>query len=293
MSTPPPMISRACATLLGTPALTAERLKAGSRTAVYRARLRDGRSVIVKLYAHTARRNALTEATAIRAAAASVPVPEILGCGTASDEGATALIMSDLGTCTLGARVRADRIPRSEALKDLGGLLGRLHRAPVARSVPRRPFFDSVSALADRCPSDLLDQIAPTLALIADTPDTAPTVWRHGDLHFDNVVLSGPQDTRYLVDFTDAAPGQRESDVAHALVMTAAHAPWDREALTSKYPLTLDNARLSAWVVLITVRCWTHSAPGEDQALWARRVADLTHQTPHLFRTRRTERTSR
>lgn len=293
MSTPPPMISRACATLLGTPARTAERLKTGSRTAVYRARLRDGRSVIVKLYAHTARRNALTEATAIRAAAASVPVPEILGCGTAPDEGATALIMSDLGTCTLGAAVRAERISRSQALKDLGSLLGRLHRAPVARSVPRRPFFDVVSALADRCPSELLDQIAPALSLIADTPDTAPSVWRHGDLHFDNVVLSGSRDTRYMVDFTDAAPGRRESDVAHALVMTAAHTPWDREALTSTYPLSLDNAHLSAWVVLITVRCWAHSAPGEDQALWSRRLADLTHQTPHLFRTRRTERTSR
>ncbi|MEV6940776.1 aminoglycoside phosphotransferase family protein [Streptomyces sp. NPDC051172] len=293
MSTPPPLVSRACATLLGTPARTAERLKAGSRTAVYRAVLRDSRSVIVKLYAPTARRNALTEATAIRAAASAVPVPEILGCGTASDEGATALILSDLGTSTLGTAVRADRIPRSQALKDLGGLLGRLHRAPVARSVPRRSFIDVVSALSGRCPSDLLDRIAPALALIADTPDTAPPVWCHGDLHFDNVVLSGPRNTRHLVDFTDAAPGRRESDVAHALVMTAAHTPWDREAFTSRYPLALDNARLSAWVVLITVRCWVHAAPGEDRALWSSRLADLTHQTPHLFRTPRTEGTPR
>ncbi|MGQ4388789.1 phosphotransferase [Streptomyces sp. SAS_270] len=289
MSTPPPMVSRACATLLGTPARTAERLKTGSRTAVYRARLRDGRSVIVKLYAPTARRNALTEATAIRAAAAAVPVPEMLGSGTASDEDATALILSDLGSCTLGTAVRAGRIPRSQALQDLGGLLGRLHRAPVMRSVPRRPFIDAVSALTGRCPSELLDRIAPALALIADT---APTVWCHGDLHFDNVVLSGSQDTRHLVDFTDAGPGRRESDVAHALVMTAAHTPCDREALTSRYSLALDNARLSAWVVLITVRCWAYAAPGEDQALWSRRLADVTHQTPHLFRTQRTERTS-
>ena len=75
--------------------------------------------------------------------------------------------------------------------------------------------------------------------------------------------------------------------------MTAAHTPWDRNAITSSYPFALDNARLSAWVVLITVRCWAYSAPGKDQALWSSRLADLTRGTPHLFRTPRTERTPR
>jgi Ser/Thr protein kinase RdoA (MazF antagonist) len=270
------MVSRACARLLGTPARTAERLKTSSRTAVYRVGLPDDRSVIVKLYAHTARRNAISEATAIRAASAVVPVPEILGSGITSDDGATALILSDLGNRTLGTAVRSGGVAHTQALKDLGAILSRLHRAPVARSAPHRPLSDAVSSLASRCPSDLLDRIAPAVALIADTPDTAPTVWCHGDLHFDNVVLAGPADTRHLVDFTDAAPGRRESDVAHALVMTAAHAPWDRDALTSSYPLALDGARLSAWMVLITVRCWAHSAPGEGQALWSSRLADLT-----------------
>ncbi|MFF3412905.1 phosphotransferase enzyme family protein [Streptomyces sp. NPDC002742] len=293
MTAPSLMVSRACATLLGTSARSAERLKTGSRTAVYKVGLSDGRSVIVKLYAPTASRNAITEATAIRAVEAAVPVPRVLGCGAVSDAGATALVTADLGTRTLGTAVRSGRVPHAQALKDLGSILGRLHRAPVARSVPRRPFFDSVSSLARRCPSDLLDRIAPALALIADTPDTAPAVWCHGDLHFDNIVLSGPRHTPHLVDFTDAAPGRRESDVAHALVMTAAHTPWDRDALTSSYPLALDDARLSAWVVLITVRCWAHSIPGKDRALWSSRLTDLTRRTPHLFRTPSTGRTPR
>ncbi|OKK24415.1 hypothetical protein AMK09_06275 [Streptomyces sp. CB02488] len=293
MNTPPPMISRACTTLLGTPARTAERLKTGSRTAVYRTVLQNGRSVVVKLYAHTARRNAFTEATAIRAAEAAVPLPKVLGFGTTSREGATALIMSDLGTITLGAAVRTGRIPRAQALKDLGGLLARLHRAPAAPAVPRRPFFDSVSSLARRCAPDLLSEIAPALAVIADTPDSAPTVLCHGDLHFDNVVLSGPRNTRHLVDFTDAAPGRRESDVAHALVMTAAHTPWDRHALIGAYTLALNDARLSAWVVVHTVNCLAHDTSSSGQALWSSRLADLAQQTPHLFRAPHRERTHR
>ncbi|MFJ7998758.1 hypothetical protein ACIQ7D_16675 [Streptomyces sp. NPDC096310] len=86
------------------PADSAERLKADSRSAVYRTALRDGRPVVVKLYASTAMRNAFTEATVIRAAAAVVPVPGVLGRGTVSDEGATALVrgsncrhLADLG----------------------------------------------------------------------------------------------------------------------------------------------------------------------------------------------------
>ncbi|MCX4734960.1 aminoglycoside phosphotransferase family protein [Streptomyces sp. NBC_01363] len=187
------MVSRACVKLLGTPARTGKPLKIGSRTAVYRAVLHDGRSVIVKLYAHTARRNAFTEATAIRAAEAAVPVPKVLGCGTTSGEGATALVMTDLGTITLGDAVRSDYVPHAQALRDLGGLLARLHRASIASSMPRHPLFEPVSSLSRRCPPDLLSEIAPALAVIADTPDSAPTAWCHGDLHFDNVVLSGPK----------------------------------------------------------------------------------------------------
>jgi Ser/Thr protein kinase RdoA (MazF antagonist) len=293
MTTPPAMVSRACSTLLGTPARTAERLSTGLRTAVFRADLRDGRGVVVKLYDHTARRNALTEAAAIRAAGGAVPVPQVLGSGTISSEGATALITCDLGGLTLGAAVRSGRIPHVRALKDLGGLLARLHRAPVEHAVPRRPFFESVSSLARHCPPDLLNRIGPALAVIADTPDRAPSVWCHGDIHFDNVVLSGTHGTRYLVDFTDAAPGRREADVAHALVMTATHTPWDRRTLLDAYRHPLDDSRLSAWVVIHTIRCWVHASPGTSRSLWSERLADLARQTPHLFRTARIERTAR
>ncbi|MGX1851694.1 phosphotransferase [Streptomyces sp. NPDC055299] len=287
------MVSHACTTFLRISARTAERLTLRSRTAVYRTGLNDGRSVIVKLYAHTARRNAITEAAAIQAAAAAVPVPRVLGYGTTSSEGATALITSDLGRCTLGSAVRTGSIDHAQALRDLGGLLARLHRAPMTRPAPRRPFHHAVSALARRCPSNLLNAIGPALALVTDSLESAPPVWCHGDLHFDNVVLAGPQNTRHLVDFTDAAPGCREADVAHALVMTAAHAPQDRLAVTGAYSLPLDNARLSAWVVFQTVRCWAYAAHHEDRALWSNRLADLTHQSPHIFRTPRKEGTSR
>ncbi|MBT2677271.1 phosphotransferase [Streptomyces sp. ISL-14] len=293
MNTPPALVSRACTTLLGTPARNAERLTASSRSAVFRVGLRDGRSVIVKLYDHTARRNALTEASAIRAARVAVPVPQVLGSDTISSSGATALITSDLGKLTLGAAVLSGHVPRGQALKDLGGLLARLHRAQVKQAVPRRPFFDSVSSLARRCPPELLNRIAPALAVVADSPDRAPTVWCHGDVHFDNVVLSGPQGTRHLVDFTDAAPGQRETDVAHALVMTAAHTPWDRRALIDAYPLALDDSRLSAWMIIHTVRCWVHASPGTSRSVWSGRLDDLTRQTPHLFRALRSEGTPR
>ncbi|NBE49892.1 phosphotransferase family protein [Streptomyces boluensis] len=283
MTAPPPMVSHVCSALLGLPARSAERLKAGSRTAVYRASVRDGRSVIVKLYAHTARRNALTEATAMRAAAAAVPVPKILGCGTTNSEGASALITADLGRSTLGAAVRSGRVPRDQALKELGGLLSRLHRVPVAKPVPRRPFVDAVSSLSRRCPGELIDRIAPAISVIANTPDSAPTVWCHGDPHLDNVIPSGSQQARHLVDFTDSAPGRRESDIAHALVMTAAHAPWERHALTAAYTLALDETLLSAWTVFVTVRSWAHATPGTERALWSVRLAELTHRTPHFF----------
>jgi aminoglycoside phosphotransferase (APT) family kinase protein len=293
MSMPVSLISRACATLLGSPARTAERLKEGSRTVVYRAGLRDGRSVIVKLYAHTARRNALTEATAIHAAAAAVPVPAVLGSGVICDDGATALITCDLGRRTLGSAVRAGRVPRARALGDLGSLLARLHRLPVDPAIPHLPFSASLASLARRCPPKMLSRITPALVVLTGSTARAPTVWCHGDLHFDNVVLHGPRRARYLVDFTDAAPGQPEADVAHAFVMTAAHEPWDRRAFLDSYPLALDHARLSAWVVLHTVRCWAHAAPGKQRRLWSNRLTDLIRRHPHLFRTPRKGRTLR
>ncbi|MFF9508117.1 aminoglycoside phosphotransferase family protein [Streptomyces sp. NPDC014724] len=280
----PPMASRACNLLLGSPAKAAERLATGSRTAVYRVTLPDGPNVIVKLYSHTAHRNALTEATAIRAVSAAVPVPKVLGYGTTSSAGATALVTSDLGPGTLGSAVRSGSVPRLQALRDLGALLGRMHEVPVSTSAPRRPVIETVASLSRRCPSDVLDRLAPALAIVTDPFDEASAVWCHGDPHLDNVVLSGARQSRHLVDFTDAAPGRREADLAHALVMTDAHSQWDRHALLGAYPHALNDTHLAAWSAFLTVSCWTHARPGNNRTTWSNRLTELSRRTPHLFR---------
>lgn len=286
----PPAVSRAALALTGVPARTGHRLSARSRTAVYRAGLADGRSVVIKLYAATARRNAITESAAFRAVADHVPVPAVLGYGHIPGHEATALITTDLGPLTLGSAMRSGRISEERTLKDLAGLLGRLHRAPVQSFAPRRPFYEQVTSLSRRCPPSSLDHIAPALAAIADAAHTAP-VWCHGDLHGDNIVFAGPRAVRHLVDFTDAAAGPRESDVAQTLVMTDALSTLRARTVTDAYPLALDHHLLAAWAVFHTTRSWAHSSPGADRALWARRLDDLSRRTPHLFRTRRPERT--
>lgn len=280
----PPMVSRACGLFLRSPAKAAERLTASSRTAVYRVALHHGPSVIVKLYSRTARRNALTEATAIRAVSAAVPVPRVLGYGTTSTTGATALITSDLGPDTLGSAVRSGSVPRLQALRDLGTLLGRVHEAPVTTAAPQRQAVETVASLSRHCPPDVLDRLAPALAIITGTPDEASAVWCHGDPHLDNVVLAGTRQTRHLVDFTDAAPRRREADLAHALVMTDAHAQWDRHAILGAYPHAVSDTHLAAWSAFVTVSCWTHASPGSNRTIWSDRLAELSRRTPHLFR---------
>ncbi|MGW6054823.1 phosphotransferase family protein [Streptomyces sp. NPDC055189] len=279
-----PMVSRACNLLLGSPAKAAERLATGSRTAVYRVALLAGSTVIVKLYSHTARRNALSEAAAMCAVSAAVPVPEVLGYGTTSSAGATALVTSDLGPGTLGSAVRSGSVPRLQALRDLGTLLGRMHEAPVSTSSPWRPVIETVASLSRRCPFDVLDRLAPALAIVTEPLDEASVVWCHGDPHLDNVVLSGTRQSCHLVDFTDAAPGRREADVAHALIMTGAHSQWDRHTLLCAYPHAVNDTHLAAWSAFLTVSCWTHAGPGNNRTAWSNRLAELSRRTPHLFR---------
>ncbi|MFD5191282.1 aminoglycoside phosphotransferase family protein [Streptomyces sp. NPDC058357] len=286
----PAVVVRAALGLVGVPVRGAHRLSARSRTVVHRAFLADGRSVVIKLYAGTARRNAITEAAAIRAVSRHVPVPAVLAHGHVPGHAATALITADLGPLTLGSAVRSGRVRDEQALRDLGGLLGRLHRAPVQPWAPRRPLHEQVTSLGRRCPPSTLDRIAPALAAIADASAAAP-VWCHGDLHGDNVVLTGPRAVRHLVDFTDAAAGPREADVAQTQVMTGALASVRARTATDAYPLALDHHQLAAWAVFHTTRCWAHSSPGDNRAMWARRLDDLSQRTPHLFRIRRPERT--
>ncbi|MFJ9817682.1 phosphotransferase enzyme family protein [Streptomyces sp. NPDC101151] len=288
----PAAVLRAAVGLVGVPVRTVHRLSARSRSVVYRAGLADGRSVVIKLYAATARRDAISEAAAIRAAGIYVPVPTVLAYGHVPGHQATALVTSDLGPLTLGAAVRSGRLSDERALRDLGGLLGRLHRATVQSWAPRRPLHEQVTSLGRRCPPSALDRIAPALAAVTDAPAAAP-VWCHGDLHGDNVVIAGPRAVRHLVDFTDAAIGPRESDVAQTLVMTGAFASARTRTVTDAYPLALDHHQLSAWAVFHTSRCWAHSEPGDDRTRWASRLDELNRRTPHLFRVPRPERTYR
>ncbi|MFI2432095.1 phosphotransferase [Streptomyces sp. NPDC018693] len=288
----PAAVSRTCLGLVGAPARVAHRLSARSRTVVYRAFLTDGRSVVVKVYAATARRNAITEAAALRAVAAHVAVPAVLAYGQVPGQGATALVTADLGPLTLGSAVRSGRVSDEQALRDLGDLLGHLHRVPVQPWAARRPLHEQVTSLGRRCPLSTLERIGPALATIADVP-AAASVWCHGDLHGDNVVIVGSEAVSHLIDFTDAAVGPRESDVAQTLVMTGALASARARMVTHAYPLPLDRSQLAAWAVFHTVRCWAHSVPGDDRSQWAGRLDELSRRTPHLFRAPRPERTYR
>ncbi|MFF7613530.1 aminoglycoside phosphotransferase family protein [Streptomyces lavendulae] len=272
--------------------MTTERLAAGNRTSVHRARLADGRAVVVKLYASGTRRNAVTEAAAIRAAAGAVPTARVFAAGRIKGTDLTALISQDLGRLTLGAAVRTGKITTDRALRDVGSVLGRLHRAPVAPRTPRRPFFEDVMSLHRR-DAGAITRIAPALEVLSETPALAPLVWCHGDVHFDNVVIAGPDATRHLIDFTDATPGPREADVAQALVMAHAVSLRGRLTVTDTYPLALNDARLTAWCVFHTARCQATAPPGEERSRWTRRLAALAHEHPRFFHTPRTVRSPR
>lgn len=288
----PPAVVRACTSLLAVRPVTAERLAISNRTSVYRAGLADGRAVVVKLYAAATRRNAVTEAAAIRAAAGAVPTARVLAAGRVKGTDLTALISEDLGRLTLGAAVRKGQITTDRALRDVGRLLGRLHGAPVAPRTPRRPFFEDVTSLRHR-DAGAIGRIAPALEVLSEAPAVVPLVWCHGDVHFDNVVIAGPESTRHLIDFTDATPGPREADVAQALVMAHAVSVRGRLTVTGAYPIALDDARLTAWCVFHTARCRATASSGEERSRWTRRLAELAHEHPRFFHTPRTVRSPR
>jgi Ser/Thr protein kinase RdoA (MazF antagonist) len=154
------------------------------------------------------------------------------------------------------------------------------------RALPLRPSvgapFPADESLSGRT-GVALDRIAPALAAIADAPAAAP-VWCHGDLFGDDVVITGPRAVRHLVDFTGAASGPCESDVAQTLAMTGALASARARTVTDAYPLALDDHQLAAWTVFPTMCCWAHSEPGDDHTRWARRLDELSRRTPHLLR---------
>ncbi|WP_312870757.1 phosphotransferase family protein [Streptomyces himalayensis] len=278
------MVVRACRGLLDAEAVSSRRLATGSRSLVYRVRLADGQGVVVKVYAATALRNALTEARVSAAAADFVAVPPVLAVGLVPSLGSTALITRDLGPVTLEQAVAEGRVPYRYALRRAVALLKAFHRIPASLPVPRRPFADHVASLARRCGSSTLLHIEPALECIASRISARRSVWCHGDVHFGNIVIAA-DGMDHLVDFPHIWHGPPEFDLAQTLTMTNALAPDDLHAVKRHYGTPVDTRLLTALVAFHTLRCWVHSTPhSRDQQLWAARFRALAARQPELFR---------
>lgn len=287
-----PVISRACSGLLSADAVSSRRIKAGSRSAVYRVAVADGRRVIVKVFSNTARRNAISEGRVIEAARGFVRVPAVLGCGLVPGHGATALVTADLGDLTLDGAVKADRIARQLALEHLGILLARFHQIPGRRAGPPvRPFTEHVTWLARRCSRKVMDQLEPALNVIADRcAEQDRMVLGHGDLHGDNILIpeQGPgAGLLHVIDFAQSALCAAEFDVAQTLAVTDSVEWAERRQLIAAYGDGLDERLVDASVAFHTVRCWAHASLSGDEAdrlHWTVRLRRATERTPHLFR---------
>lgn len=288
-----PVISRACSGLLSADALSSRMIKAGSRSAVYRVAVADGRRVIVKVFSDTARRNAISEGRVIEAAKGFIRAPAVLGCGPVPGQGATALITADLGDLTLDGAVEAGCINRQPALEHLGVLLARFHQIPGRRAgLPVRPFTEHVDWLARRCSREALDQLEPALDVLADRcAEQDRMMLGHGDLHGDNILIPeyGPDSgLLHVIDFAQSALSIPEFDVAQTLTVTDSVEPAERQQVIAAYGDGLDEPLVDASVAFHTVRCWVHATLSGDEAgrqQWAARLHRATERTPHLFRT--------
>ncbi|MFM9538658.1 phosphotransferase [Streptomyces turgidiscabies] len=287
-----PVVARACWALLSTGVAKAGCMKLGSRSAVYRVSLTDGRSVVVKVFSESARRNAITEGRMIAAATGFVRVPAVLGCGPVPGHQATAVVTTDLGPLTLDGAVQAGRIPRAQGLRYLGTLLGRFHEIPSVQGLAVRPFAEHVAWLARRCPRTVMNRLEPALQIMAEPcADLSRMVMGHGDLHGDNIVIPehGPAaGLLHVVDFAQSGLCVPEFDVAQTMTVTGAVETDDRERVTAAYGRPLDDDLVDASVAFHTVRCWVcteRSGDGVERAQWAQRLNRAVERTAHLFRT--------
>ncbi|MGW3651681.1 phosphotransferase [Streptomyces sp. NPDC000878] len=286
-----PVVARACSALLSTGAAGARRLKLGSRSAVYRVSLTDGRRVVVKVFTDSASRNAITEGRMIEAVTGFVRVPAVLGCGPVPGHQAKAIVTTDLGPLTLDGAIKADRLPRAQGLGHLGTLLGRFHEIPPTPGLAVRPFAEHVAWLDRRSPRTVMNRLEPALHIMAERcADPSLMVTGHGDLHGDNIVIPEHGPTAgllHVVDFAQSGPCVPEFDVAQTLTVTGAVESNDREQVTGAYGRPLDADLVDASVAFHTVRCWVcadRSSDGADRARWARRLIRAVERTPHLFR---------
>ncbi|MET8751018.1 phosphotransferase [Streptomyces sp. NPDC004667] len=281
-------MERACAELTGSAPAETVRVHHGPKTDVYRVRLADGRSVVVKLFTADTAHGAADEARLLAAVTATgrVRVPVVIGHGPVPGLTVSALVTADAGTSTLGDAVRAGQIPRPAALLRLALLMAAFHGAKAPPGVPLAPGIgQQVSALAAHCPKQVFVRLAPALEVIAAGTRLERLVWCHGDLHLENVIHGGvrrltageygqPLLPDCLVDFEAATVEVPEYDLAQTLVTCDALEPSDRVFMAAAYGRPVDARLLNAYVAFQAVRGWTYAAhrEGRDLDAWAARL---------------------
>lgn len=178
----------------------------------------------------------------------------------------------------------------------LADLQARLHRLPQPASIPTpilnaAPPRDRGTEAADDVPSSLFDQRLFLVRWVLeqrDDPDLAAALAQaeglrprlevtdpvlcHGDFHPMNVLVEA--DDCFVIDWTDAAPGDRHGDIARTAWLfhfAAAAAPHRRERmvmrslapyLSRRYlscyrrRLPVDDRRLQLWMPLQLIHAW-------------------------------------
>ncbi|WP_163010643.1 aminoglycoside phosphotransferase family protein [Streptomyces dangxiongensis] len=281
-------VERACTELAGAAPAETVRIRSGSKTAVYRIRLVDGRPVVVKLFAADGSHGAADEARLLAAvtAAGRVRVPAVIGHGPIPGLNFSALVTADAGTSTLGDAVRAGQLPRPAALLRLALLMAAFHSTKAPTGLPLAPGIgQQVSALAAHCPKQVFVRLTPALEVIAAGACVERLVWCHGDLHLENVICGGDRRLTagehgrlrlpdYLVDFEAATVEVPEYDLAQTLVTCDALEPSDRVFVAAAYGRPVDARLLDAYVAFQAVRGWTYAAhqEGRDRDAWAARM---------------------
>lgn len=265
----------ACRTLLAQSFSRADRLAKGPGSAVYRVTLPSGpgpHTAIIKMYVGSSQWKAAREHQVLVQLAASEQfgVPTVLGAGTVPGFEAAALVLTDLGTYTLGSAIEAGALTQQEALKELGRLLACFHR------VPRQPNFEprlaaEVVDLQRRLPADVRDATARALHSVIDLSHQRTGVWCHGDLHLNNVLLVP---SPHLIDFEQAGDNLPEYDLAQTAVTAGALTAADQAPILAGYRDDLCDELLTGLIVFQAVRGWWWAAVKEqrDIALWEARL---------------------
>ncbi len=199
--------------------------------------------------------------------------PVVAPCTTR--EGAT-ICTVDGGHYTLFPFVRGHQLQRgaltSQAVRTLGAMLARLHRAGCGVQLPNvrvRAFADQRAAFQHRAEAllPIIDgQSTPTpfdelaretvrlqLALVAQTPFDPAAValpndhLLHGDYHVDNLFFDEVGSIRWIFDWERAAVGARASELMRALIFACFATPRDFQATFTPQNFALGKDFLDAY----------------------------------------------